>query len=186
MSLLPFERLSYRREIGRADLPDDLARFYREYEGVGFESSPDDFPVRLGRLRELEHHTWRQVHIFGQDEEPGWNAFEGIFLGWSSFLDAIYYVLVCPCCSNGAILTIGAGVAGPGGKGSSPFEPSLVLAPTFELWIERLVRFRGVEFGLYPGEIASLPRKQRIEQKAYFRALNPGSDLAPERPGFES
>jgi hypothetical protein len=138
------------RAINRPELPADFASFYAENEGVGLESSPDRI-VRLCRLDEVAHIGWRDLHIFGQEECPGWELFEGFRIGVSSFFDEIAYVLRSPCCPAGAILTIGVDVAGPGGTGGALLEPSLVLAGSFTEWVRHLEMMGWVEYGLVPG-----------------------------------
>lgn len=167
----PFEPLPAPRPIGRNDLPDDLAKFYAENEGNGLECSPDNL-VRLCRLSEVRKVTWRQVPIFGSQDVPGWGNFEGYYIGISSFGDRIYWAQSAPGCDRGAILTIGPDVAGPGGRGSADFEPSLVLASSFASWLAHLERHGWVEYGLVPGEISQRPADERAELRAYFLVLN--------------
>jgi hypothetical protein len=157
--------------VERPDLPDDLSRFYAEHEGVGLESSLDRL-VRLCRLDEVARIGWRDLHFFGAEECRGWEGFAALRIGMSSYLDEIVYVLDAPCCSAGAILTIGVDVAGPGGHGPATLEPSLVLATSFTEWLRHLESTGWVEYGLVPGGIAELSEHQAVRR--YYHALNPG------------
>ena len=186
MDQRPFRPLTKPRNVARTDLPAELRRFYAQNEGVGLESSTKRI-VRLCRLSEAEKHTWRDIHIFGEDEpEAGWDDFEAISIGVSSFLDWIYLVQRAPCCPPGSILTIGVSVAGPGGRGEHTLEYALVLASSFDEWLAHLKRYNWFEFGLAPGEIWELPTARQSELRACYKAMNPGIDWeTPPPPDFE-
>jgi hypothetical protein len=170
----PFVKLKVPRFLIRPDLPPDLVKFYEQNEGVGLESSPLRV-VRICRLDEVTRIGWRDLRVLGEEECPGWEGFAGLRIGISSFFDEIVYVLHSPCCSLGAILTLGVDVSGPGGSGSAPLEPSLVLAATFQEWLRNLERMNWVEYGLVPGSIADLPESQHSDVRRYYHKLNPGS-----------
>lgn len=174
----PFVRLAPPRMVEQIGLPSDLARFYAENEGVGLESSPDRF-VRLCRLDEVTRMAWRDVHVFGEDELPGWERFAAYRIGISPFFDEIMYVLNAPVCPAGSILAIGVDVSGPGGSGSATLEPSLVLASSFEEWLKRLEACGWIEFGLGPGDLAKLPPAEERQHRRYYQALNPGIAWGP-------
>jgi hypothetical protein len=172
--LKPFKRLRLRRLVKRPDLPNDLVEFYEQNEGVGLESSADHL-VRLCRLDEVAHVEWRDLHIFGELYKiPGWESFSGFRVGFSSFGDEIVYVLECPCCAKGAILTIGIDVPGPKQRLPERFESALVLASTFTGWLRHLARMGWVEYGLVNGYLADLPATEQRELRLYYQALNPG------------
>lgn len=183
IDMRPFVSLQDPRAVERDDLPPDLLRFYERHEGVGLESSPER-DVRLCKLAEVKEYAWRDVPIFGADAEPGWGEFRGLYIGVSSFHDGIYWVRKAPCCPAGSILTIGPDIAGPGGGGDHTIEPSLVLAASFDEWIDRLGRYRWTEFGLAPGSIDDLPAAARPAVRSYYRALNPAIrwESAPPLP----
>jgi hypothetical protein len=178
MDSKPFQPLESRRSVGRTDLPPDLARFYEENEGVGLESNPERM-VRLCRLSEVKEYAWRDVPIFGVEAEPGWEDFRGVCIGVSAFLDRIYWVRRAPCCPTGSILTFGPDVAGPGGMGDHTLEPTLVLASSFNEWLDRLARYDWFEYGFGPGAIWDLPDAEQSELRAYYRSLNPGIEWVP-------
>ena len=173
MNPKPFVRLKQPRFLIRPDLPADLVKFYEQNEGVGLESSPNRV-VRICRLKEVTRIGWRNLHILGREECPGWERFAGLRIGISSFFDEIVYVLDAPCCSLGAILSLGVDVAGPGGCGPAPLESSLVLAVTFPEWLRHLERMGWVEYGLVPGGILELPEPTQHELRRYYLSLNPG------------
>ena len=182
----PFRPLARPRKIVRMGLPAELLQFYARNEGVGLESTAKRL-VRLCRLSEVETHAWRDIHIFGDDEpEAGWDEFEAVSIGVSSFFDWIYLVQRAPCCPPGSILTIGVGVAGPGGRGEHTLEYALVLASSFDEWLAHLQRYDWFEYGLAPGEIWELGAARQSELRAYYKALNPGAawDACPP-PDFE-
>ena len=172
MGQKPFVKLKVPRFLIRPDLPSDLVKFYEQNEGVGLERSPNRV-VRICRLQEVTRIGWRNLRILGEEECPGWEGFAGLRIGISSFFDEIVYVLDAPCCSLGAILTLGVDVAGPGGCGPAPLEPSLVLAATFQEWIENLKRSGWIEYGLVPGGISDLPEPMQRELRGYYQTLNP-------------
>jgi hypothetical protein len=169
----PFHPLIAHRLVGRPELPPDLSQFYSKHEGVGLESSPDR-SVRLARLSEVTTFAWQDIPIFGAERLTGWDHFKGWQIGIGTFLDRIFWVERAPCCDIGAILTIGPDVAGPGGKGSHPLEPSLVLASSFSAWIAHLERCNWLEYGLTPGEIEETSEFRRSELRTYYFNLNPG------------
>ncbi len=178
----PFQPLRSARSLQREDLPEDLAAFYSINEGVGLHSSPERL-IRLCLLNEVRRITWPNLHVFGAEPFPGWETFSGYRLGISSFFDEIIYAEDCPCCPAGCILAIGANIVGPGGDGPYPFECSLVLAPTWTDWLRRLDSQNWMEYGLIPGEIDRLPRPTQLEQRDYYRSLNPHlewEDTAPK------
>lgn len=186
MDQRPFRPLATPRNVVRTDLPAELRQFYARNEGVGLERSPESM-VRLCLLSEVEKHAWRDVHIFGKDEPPpGWDDFEAFSIGISSYLDWIYLVQQAPCCPPGSILTIGVGIAGPGGRGEHTFECALVLASSFDEWLTHLERNDWFEYGLYPGRIWELPAARQSELRTYYKAMNPGIDWeTPPPPDFE-
>lgn len=178
MDQKPFVRLTVPRIVEHLGLPTELAQFYSENEGVGRESSPDRF-VRLCRLKEVERIGWRDLHIFGADDFPGWEQFAAYRIGMSPFFDEIVYVLNAPVCPAGFIFTIGVDVAGPGGSGSAILEPSLVLASSFAEWLERLEACGWIEYGLAPGDLTTLPEAEERKHRRYYQALNPGITWGP-------
>ncbi|MFL5339920.1 MAG: hypothetical protein ACJ8F7_07205 [Gemmataceae bacterium] len=178
MDQKPFVRLTAPRIVEQLGLPTDLAQFYSENEGVGGESSADRI-VRLCRLNEVARIVWREVHIFGVDDFPGWEQFAAYRVGISLFLDEIVYVLNAPVCPAGSILTIGIDVAGPGGSGSATLEPSLVLASSFAEWLKRLEACGWIEYGLGPGDLAKLPAAEERQHRRYYQALNPAITWGP-------
>ena len=91
MDAKPFLPLERPRIVGRTDLPQDLIRFYERNEGVGLESSHKR-DIRLCRLPEIREYAWRDVPIFGGDDEPGWEDFRGLYIGVSPYHDGIYWV----------------------------------------------------------------------------------------------
>lgn len=173
MESRPFSLLATSRDLGRNDLPPELARFYEKNEGIGLQS-PADRIVRLCRLSEVKTCAWRDVPIFGSEDEAGWNDFEAFHVGVSLYHDGIYWVRQAPCCPKGSILTIGPDLAGPGGDGPDTIEPSLVLASSFDGWLTHLARYAWFEYGLAPGNLADLPASDQSEMRAYFKVLNPG------------
>lgn len=169
----PFASLKTPRIVNRDDLPPELIRFYERNEGVGLRSSSKRI-VRLCRLAQVREHAWRDVPIFGNEEEIGWEGFRGLYIGVSSYHDDIYWARSASCCPDGSILTFGPDVAGPGGEGEYVLEPSLVLASNFDGWLPHLARHDWFEYGLAPGEIWELPNAEQSELRAYYAALNPG------------
>lgn len=153
-------------------LPRDLTEFYSRNEGIGLESNPDRI-VRLCMHEEVVRMTWPDIPIFGAEDCPGWEDFEGFLIGVSAYHDYIYLVQQAPCCSAGAILTLGPGVAGPGGQGPYKLEPSLVLAANFHEWLAHLERYDWFEYGLAPGEIWDKLVADQAALCAYYKALNP-------------
>jgi len=178
MDAKPFTPLERPRAVARVDLPPDLLRFFRHNEGVGLESSHER-DIRLCRLSEVKEYAWRDVPIFGADDDPGWDDFRGLYIGVSSFLDRIFWVRKAPCCPEGSIFALGPDVAGPGGAGEYAMEPSLVLASSFDEWLTRLARYDWIEYGLGPGAIWDLPEAEQTELRAYYRSLNPGIEWEP-------
>jgi hypothetical protein len=169
----PFERLVVPRALSRADLPADLAKFYAENEGVGLESSPDRI-VRLCRVDEVVRVAWRDLHVLGQDEGPGWESFAAFRIGLSSFFDEIVYVLDSPCCSRGAVLALGTDISGPAGEGPCLLEPSLLLAASFQEWIQHMEQTDWMEYGFVPGGIDDLAAHEQEGLRRYYQRLNPG------------
>ncbi len=181
----PFFELAEPRSVDRADLPEDLRRFYTRHEGYGLESSSDPI-VRLCKLSEVQPITWKDLHIFGADKPPpgsGWETFSGYRLGVSSFFDEIVYVRSAPVCKAGSIFTIGVDVAGPGGDGPEALEFSLVLAPSFDAWIEHLQKTNWTEYGLVPGSRGDLPAAEQRSIIEHYKALNPRSFWKDAEPG---
>jgi len=168
----PFNQLPVARSLERFDLPVDLAAFYERHEGVGLESTPERL-LRLCQLDEITHVGWRDLHVLGEEDVPGWEEFAAIRIGMSAFFDEVLYVTDCPCCESGAILCIGIDVSGPGGVGDARFECSLVLATSLSDWLERLERFNWVEYGLMPGQLADLSQDDEWELRSHFLRLNP-------------
>jgi hypothetical protein len=178
MDAKPFLPLERPRVVGRRDLPPDLLWFYERNEGVGLESSSERI-VRLCRLAEIKEYAWHDVPIFGDDNDPDWQDFLGLYIGVSSFHDRIYWVRRAPCCPAGSILTLGPDIAGPGGKGDYVMEPSLVLASSFDEWLAHLARYDWFEYGLAPGAIWDLPDPEQVELRSYYRGLNPSTEWVP-------
>ena len=176
MDAKPFLALEHPRAVGRDDLPSELKRYYERSEGVGLESDCDR-DIRLCKLCEVREVAWRDVPIFGGGNEPGWEEFRGLFLAISSFHDGIYWVRGAPCCPAGSILAFGPDVAGPGGTGDYPLEPSLVLAANFDEWLHHLEQSNWTEYGLFPGAIAELPDVEQTQLRSYYRFLNPSIRL---------
>lgn len=186
--LRPFVLLDDPRRVARPDLPLDLAAFYTSHEGVGLDADIE-YPVRMGRLDEVIRVGYGDLHTFGPEPFPGWEAFSGFRLGYSQFLDEIVYVESAPCCQRGTILTLGPDVAGPGGNVPEHLLPagrlwngeptheelgcSLVLAESFAAWLRHLEQMRWVEYGLAPGGFNELPVAERAELWRYYRSLNP-------------
>lgn len=171
----PFRQLPAPRQVSTPRLPDDLATFYAQHEGVGLESTPFRL-VRLCELAEVQPMTWSDLHIFGAEPFPGWGTFTGYRLGVSSFFDDIVYVTACPRCPPGAIVTFGVTIMGPGGSGPFPFECALVLASSFGEWLQRLEQMQWVEYALLPGEVTQLPQPRQAEVYAHYKNLNPEID----------
>lgn len=169
----PFVPLSTPRSTDNTGLPDDLAEFYRHSEGIGLEAHPDNL-IRLCTLEEVERIGWSDLHVIGGSEpEEGWEQFSGYRIGTSSFFDEIVYVLDAPSCRPGSILVIGVDIYGPGGDGPSAFECSLVLAASFEEWIDRLKQANWIELGVIPGELENLQPADRQASIRYYQSLNP-------------
>lgn len=170
----PFVTLPSPRTIDRADLPDDLVRFYSQHEGVGLESKADR-TIRLCMLSEVRQIGWRDVHVLGQEDFEPWNSFHGIRIGVSMYFDEILYVLNAPCCGRGTILTIGPDISGPGGVGAEIdlLEPSLVLAESFDAWLQRLEECNWEEYGIRPGALTELPSSERRTNWQHYKRLNP-------------
>jgi hypothetical protein len=179
----PFVRLTSPRVVERPGLPKDLVVFYAENEGVGLKSNPDRV-VRLCRLDEVSRIGWRDLHILGTDEYPGWERFAAYRIGVGPYFDEIVYVLDAPACPTGSILAIGVDVAGPGGSGPARLEPSLVLASSFAEWLSHLEECDWIEYGLVPGELTGLPEIKQRQHRAYYQALNPGISWGTTEPGI--
>ena len=175
MDQKPFARLPVPRRVAQAGFPTELAEFYSQNEGVGLESTPDRL-IRLCKLSEVTPMAWSDLHIIGDDPFEGWDRFSGLRLGISSFFDDIVYVINCPRCPAGAIMTLGMDIMGPAGNGPFPFECSLVLASSFSEWLQRLAAMQWLDYGLGPGELLQLPQPQQDEYYAYYKGLNPGID----------
>ena len=175
MDSRPFIRLPSSRVVSRPELPSDLAAFYSDYEGVSCGSDPRDRNVRLCTLDEAILIGWKDVHILGQDEVPGWRGFAAIRIGISSYFDEILYVLDAPICARGAILAIGIEVGGPGGDGPHQLDMSLVLASSFDMWIQHMKGLDWVEYGLgmVPGFENKLSESQERAMLRYYKQLNP-------------
>jgi hypothetical protein len=180
----PFERLDVSRVLGHDGLPTELAKFYVENEGVGLHSSPDR-PIRLCQLSEVERIGWRDIHIFGTDDHPGWEQFAAYRIGMSTFFDEIAFVLCAPSCPTGSILTIGPDVAGPGGVGPARLNFSLVLASSFADWLSRLEDCGWEEYGLVPGALSKLPESDQVQHRRYFQSLNPGIEWGITEPSVD-
>jgi hypothetical protein len=178
MDARPFVPLETPRSVDRSDLSPDLIGFYESNEGVGLESSPERI-VRLCRLSEVKELAWRDIPIFGPEDMAGWEDFQGLYIGISTWFDRIYWVRRAPCCRAGSILTLGVDVAGPGGQGDHVLEPSLVLASSFDMWLAHLARHEWFEYGLAPGAIWDLPDADQSELRAYYTSLNPGIQWIP-------
>lgn len=179
----PFLELKEPRSVDCKDLPADLRKFYSRYEGCGRESSPERL-VRLCKLSEVKPITWKDLHIFGADPPPdGWETFSGYRLGISVYFDDIIYVQSTPVCKPGSVFTIGVDVAGPGGEGPHALENSVVLASSFDAWIEHLEKTNWVEYGLGPGSRFDLPAEEHRSLIEYFKALNPRSFWRDAKPG---
>lgn len=155
-----FSKLKKPRDVSSYSLPAELADFYSHYEGCGLYSSPE-IPVRFCRLDEVKRFVWRDVHIFGSDECPGWELFDAYYIGLGSFFEEFFYVVSAPVCQPGSILMIGVDVPGPGGVGPATLEPSLVLATSFTEWLKRLKADAWLELNNRPGD------------ESYYRRLNP-------------
>ena len=175
MDSRPFFRLPSSRVVNRPELPSDLAAFYSDYEGVSLGSDPRDRNVRLCTLDEATLIGWKDVHILGQEEVPGWRDFAAIRIGISSYFDEILYVLGAPICPHGAILAIGIEVGGPGGNGPHQLAASLVLASSFKEWIQHMKSLDWVEYGLgmVPGFETHLSESQERAVLRYYKQLNP-------------
>jgi hypothetical protein len=130
--------------------------------------------VRICLLNEVVRIGWRDLHILGTDECPGWEQFVAYRIGISSFFDEIVYVIEAPVCPLGTILTIGVDIAGPGGNGSAALEPSLVLAKSYPEWLRHLEENSWIEYGLAPGGIMELPISRQRSLLKYYQSLNPG------------
>lgn len=172
MNQRPFRRQLWPRKVNRSDLPADLVRFFTWYEGVGRESSPDRL-LRLCTLSEIEQIGWEGIPIFGREPVPGWESFQAFRIGNSAYFDEIVYVVDCPCCTAGAILAIGPDIYGPGGTGTAPFGCSLVLASSFNAWIEHLRSMSWMEYGLVPGSVDQFAPSKQQRLRSYYLMLNP-------------
>jgi hypothetical protein len=172
MDLKPFLLLKAPRAVNRPELPPDLAEFYAEHEGIGLESSKDDYPVRLCRLDQVARFAWKDLRIaYARPDAPeGWEGFAAYLLGVGMFGDEILYVLDAPCCPPGSVLAIGRDMGGPGGVGPFSLEPSLVLAESFPAWLAHLERWGWVEYVVAGGDAP--PDPQEVER--YYLGLNPG------------
>ena len=95
---------------------------------------------------------------------------------------SLIYVQSAPVCKPGSILTIGVDVAGPGGKITGALEGSLVLATSFDTWIERLRKADWVEFGLAPGDRFKLSVEAQQSLIEHFKTLNPRSFWKDAKP----
>jgi len=170
----PFLDLAEPRVVERRDLPEDLQRFYSRHDGKGLSSSPDP-TVRIAKADEVALIAWKDLHVVGEEAPPpGWEAFSGYRIGISTFFDEIVYVQWAPCCERGSILMIGPDVAGPQMKGPTQPEFCLILASTFDDWIERLFKYDWIEYGVVPGERRSLDGAKRKAVTDHFRGLNLG------------
>jgi hypothetical protein len=167
-----FKRLAAPRAVNRPDLPLDLARFYAKHEGVGLESTPKRI-VRLCRLNEVTRIGWRDLHILGAADCLGWEDFAGYRIGISSFFDELVYVLHAPSCKSRAILALGVDTGGTGGSGPAALESTVVLAPNFPAWLRLLEQTGWVDYGLVPGSLTDLPKRQQQVLIRYYQALNP-------------
>ena len=154
-----YSKLKKSRDVSSQSLPTDLAKFYSHHEGCGLASSPE-IPIRFCRLDEVKRCAWRDVHIFGSDECPGWESFDAYFIGLGSFFEEFFCVVSAPVCQPGSILMIGVDVPGPGGTGPT-LEPSLVLASSFTEWLNRLKKDAWLELHNGPGD------------ETFYRMLNP-------------
>jgi hypothetical protein len=154
--------------VTRLELPADLAEFYDWHEGVGLESSYEQYPVRLCKLDEVIRVGWADVDRVGEVPE-GWEDFAAFQVGMGVFFDIIVYVLNAPSCPSGSILAIGRDMSGPGGEGPFSLESTLVLAACFPGWLAHLERWGWEEpavtgWGAPPGP---------HEIRHYYLALNP-------------
>ena len=178
MAERPFVDLEVERDLSDLDLPGSLVEFFRKFEGVGEETDPERFHIRLCKLDESVEIGWEDLHVIGGDPPEGsWSDFRGFRIGISDSFDEIVYVLNCPCCKPGAILAVGIDIFGPGGTGPEVIEPTLVLAATFSEWLSELENSDWVEHCLITGSIHELPQSQRDHTLRRLSELNPNVDV---------
>ena len=170
MALKPFIDLKVSRAVTIAWLPEVLRNFYRTHEGL----TNVDQGIRMCRLNEVAEIRWKDLHIFGTyPPNGGWASFRGIRLGASAYFDEIFYVLEAPVARSGSIIAFGVEVNGPGGTGDEAFEPSIVLAASFEDWIDRLRKDNWEDYGLFPGGIHRLQQERQMQLNKQLLSLNP-------------
>jgi hypothetical protein len=159
-------------------MPEPLRHFYRTHEGIGLESPPDR-AVRLARLDEVQHVTWKDLHIVGDDEPPheGWKSFAAWRIGYSDMLDEIVFVVRAPGVPTGAVLAMGTGVMiGPAGDDGEGPGGAIVIARSFDDWITRVQRDGPLAHGLFVDQ--ELPNQVAKELRMELARLNPHSDYA--------
>jgi len=179
MDLKPFVQLAAPRTVHQPELPPDLAEFYARHEGVGLESRWDR-TVRLCRLDEVVRIGWKNLHTAFADEIPkAWEGFAAFRIGMGTFFEEIVYVLNAISCPSGSILEIGGLSPGPGGKGPTSLESSLVLAASFREWLIHLEHWGWVEYAV--AGIGDLPEQQQQELIRYYLSLNPGMNTGGNR-----
>lgn len=168
---LPFYRLNQARTL-EGQLPEELAWFYRHHEGIGLESHPDHL-IRICKLHEVQRIKWKDLHVIGGQEMPGWENFTAYRIGVSSYFDEIVFVVDSPACPSGSILVTGVDIIGPGGQGPYIYSESLILARNMQEWIRSLQETNWNYIALHPGEYPQLPPSDRKDIGDHLRSLNP-------------
>jgi len=163
-----FVSLAESRRINRTDLPDELARFYSNYEGNGLGTEAN---LQIARLNEVKKVRWTDLY---PTVPEGWEEFSGFLIGNSSYGDYVIYVISAPGIKVGAVLAIGkTELYGPAGDNENGPENTLVLAESFDLWVRRLCKLGCAAHGMFL--YLDIPGWMNDLIKSEISALNPHS-----------
>lgn len=177
MGLKPFIELTNTRISSHLNLPKDLADFYTCNEGIGLQCDPA-ITVRLCKLDELFRTDINQLGY--KLVSQVWERFEAIQIGLGTCGETITYVLSCPSAPLGSILAFGDHCIGwgGGGEGQDSLEGSLVLAPTFDMWLAHMERFDW-EDPILAG-VGEWKGKEKQMLRKYYMMYNPNIDWPAE------